>query len=76
MFIVRLENRDRFIDHCLANGVSIGVHYKPLTSYKIFPQTKLPVTDRVWKTLATLPLFPDMTDDEFEHIIRTIKNFK
>jgi len=76
LFVIRMESRDRFIDYMLAHGVSVGVHYKPLNTYKIFPQTKLPVTDRVWKTLATLPLFPDMTDEEFSHIIKTIKEYK
>lgn len=76
MFVVRMEGRDRFIDYMLVHGISVGVHYKPLNTYPIFPQTKLPVTDRVWKTLATLPLFPDLTDEEFEHIVDTIKKFK
>lgn len=75
MIVARLKKRDKFIDYMLAHGISIGVHYKPLNQYKIFPNTPLPVTDRVWKTLATLPLFPDMTDEEFEHIINTIKAY-
>jgi len=76
LFVVRLEGRDRFIDYMLAHGISVGVHYKPLNTYPIFPQTKLPVTDRVWKTLATLPLFPDLSDEEFEHIVSIIKEYE
>lgn len=76
LFVVRIKRRDEFIDHMLAHGVSVGVHYKPLNTYPIFEQQKLPVTDSVWKTLVTLPLFPDMTDDEFGQIIKTIKDFK
>jgi len=75
MFIVRVEERDRFVDHMLAHGVSVGVHYKPLNTYPMFPKTKLPVTDRVWKTLATLPLFPSMSDEEFSHIVDVVKSF-
>lgn len=77
IFHVRINeaDRNRFIDHMLAHGVSAGVHYKPLNTYPMFPQTPLEVTDRVWKQIVTLPLFPDMTDDEFEHIIKTIKEF-
>ena len=75
LFVVRMENRDKFIDYMLAHGISAGVHYKPLNAYPIFPKTKLPVTDRVWKTLVTLPLFPDLTDEEFNHIIETIKKY-
>lgn len=78
MFVVRVDEkiRNKFIDYLLDNGISAGVHYKPLNTYKIFPQTKLPVTDKVWKQLVTLPLFPDMTDSQMEYIILRIINFK
>lgn len=78
LFVVRVaaEDRNRFIDHMLAHGVSAGVHYKPLNTYPIFPSTPLPITDRVWQTLVTLPLFNDMTDEEFVKIIETIRSFK
>jgi len=78
MFTVRIaaDKRDVFIDYLLAHGISAGVHYKPLNTYtQLFPATKLPVTDRVWKTLVTLPLYPDMTDDEFTEIVDAIKKF-
>jgi len=76
MFVVRMDNRNAFIDYMLSQGISVGVHYKPLTHYDIFPNTELPVTDNVWKTLVTLPLYPDMTDDEFSYIVKTIKIYK
>jgi perosamine synthetase len=76
MFVGRIkEKRDSFIDYMLAHGISVGVHYKPLNTYPMFPKTKLPVTDRVWKELVTLPLFPSMTDEQFEYIVKTIKKF-
>jgi perosamine synthetase len=75
MFVVRMEERDAFIDYMLAHGISVGVHYKPLNTYPIFPNMPLPVTDRVWKTLVTLPLYPDMTNEEFDYIISTIKKY-
>lgn len=76
LFVVRMKQRNKFIDYLLAHGISAGVHYKPLNTYPIFPQTVLPVTDRVWQELVTLPLFPDMTDEEFQYIINTIKQWK
>lgn len=76
MIVVRLEDRNKFIDYMLAHGISAGVHYKPLNQYPMFPQTELPITDRVWQTLVTLPLYPDMTDEEFEHIVSTIKKYQ
>lgn len=76
MMTIRVQARDKFIDHMLANGISAGVHYRPLNQYKIFPQTPLPVTDRVWKTLVTLPLYPSLSDYDFDRIIDTIRRFK
>jgi perosamine synthetase len=79
LFPVRVpaESRAAFIGHMLAAGVSAGVHYKPLTSYRVFgPRVVLPVTDRVWPELATLPLFPDMTGQEFGQVVAAVKSFR
>lgn len=77
---VAAKDRNRFIDHMLDNGVSAGVHYKPLTHYSQFgyhPDSKAtPVTNRVWKQLVTLPLFPDMAASEIEKVIQTVKSFR
>lgn len=78
MYVVRVQDRNRFIDHMLANGVSAGVHYKPLTHYPhLFPGThRVPVTERVWQTLVTLPLYPDMTYAEIDKVVATVRSFK
>jgi dTDP-4-amino-4,6-dideoxygalactose transaminase len=76
LFAVRVAERDRFVSHMLASGVSAGVHYKPLHSYPVFgPRQDLPVTDRVWQTLVTLPLFPDLTDAEQEQVVSAVRSF-
>jgi perosamine synthetase len=76
LFVARVEERDAFIDHMLAAGVSAGVHYKPLNTYPVFGgHQPLPVTDRVWKTLVTLPLFPGMTDSEVTQVVDAVRGF-
>lgn len=68
--------RDHLVDHLLSQGVSAGVHYKPLNTYPMFgPRQDLPVTDRVWRTLITLPLFPDMTDAELRRVVAAVRTF-
>lgn len=76
MFTVRVDRRDEFIDHMHAHGVSAGVHYRPLTSYGIFGNAELPVTDRVWKTLVTIPLYPDMTEQDVSQVISAARDFR
>lgn len=78
LYVVRTEERNRFVEHMLERDVSAGVHYKPLTHYPhLFPgEHNVPVTERVWKTMVTLPLFPDMTFGEMEQVIEAVKSFK
>jgi dTDP-4-amino-4,6-dideoxygalactose transaminase len=83
MYVVRVpaDRRPDFIRHMIANGVSAGVHYKPLNHYKsLFPDTgwpnETPVTERVWQTLVTLPLFPSMTQPEQEQVIAAVRSFR
>jgi perosamine synthetase len=77
LYVVRTEERNRFIDWMLSRGVSAGVHYKPLTHYPhLFPgEHNVPVTECVWQTMVTLPLFPDMTEGEIEQVIEAVKSF-
>jgi perosamine synthetase len=82
MYVVRVpaQRRPDFIRHMIANGVSAGVHYKPLNHYKaLFPDadpSTTPVTERVWQTLVTLPLFPSMTQAEQEQVIAAVRSFR
>lgn len=38
-------------------------------------QENAPVTEEVWLKLLTLPLYPGMTEDEFEKVISKIIKF-
>lgn len=77
LFTVRVDagRRDRFIEHMRSRGVSAGVHYRPLNTFAIFPRDPLPVTDRTWGTLVTLPLFPDLADADVDQVISAVRGF-
>jgi perosamine synthetase len=73
------EDRNRLMDYLKTKNISTGMHYIPNHLYQLYKpylNSPLPVTDSVWKRLITLPLFPDLTDDEQEVIVNTIRNFK
>jgi perosamine synthetase len=69
--------RDSMIEYLAANGISAGVHYIPNHLYDMYKPfyRKLPVAERVWRQLVTLPLFPDLTDNEQDHIIKKVRDF-
>lgn len=78
LFALRVdaERRDALVDHLAAKGISAGVHYKPLTHYPMFAdQPTPPVTEREWRRLVSLPIYPNMTEGEQEQVIEVVKGF-
>jgi perosamine synthetase len=77
LFVVRLDDRDRLIDHLAERGIASSVHYRPtnqLAAYRDYA-TALPVTDREWRRLVTLPLFPDLSSAEQGQVIDAVRTF-
>jgi perosamine synthetase len=78
MFMVRVKQRDKFILYMKDKGISTGVHYMPLTLHPHFQQynTETSVAEQVWKEFVTLPLFPELTEEEVKYVIQCINAFK
>jgi perosamine synthetase len=76
-YIVKVPMRDELNEYLCAKGISTGVHYEPIHHFKVFGnvQTDLPVTERIWMSLLTLPLYPDMTDGEFDKVTTEVIKF-
>ena len=73
------NNRNTLINHLKEKGISTGVHYIPNHFYRMYqPYVKgsLPVVEAVWRRLITLPLFPDLTDEQQNMIVEEIRNYK
>jgi dTDP-4-amino-4,6-dideoxygalactose transaminase len=69
--ITDLADRDGLRDKLLARGIETGVHYRPnhtLTYFMCPGMPPLPVTDRVYPELLTLPLHPGLSDDDIDHV--------
>jgi perosamine synthetase len=77
-YVVRLENRDGLADWLREHRVATGMHYIPNHLYSMYRPyaTSLPVTEREWKRLLTLPLYPALTDDEVCYIIDVIRAYR
>jgi dTDP-4-amino-4,6-dideoxygalactose transaminase len=70
-------NRDALIAELKAAEIGTSVHYRPLhqmTFWKSFCQGKsFPHADQYFSRCVSLPLFMAMTDEEQEHVIRTLR---
>lgn len=78
IFGVRCDARDKLILHLKKRGIATGVHYMPIPLHPLFRQYRsdIPVANRVWKTMITLPLFPDLTDAEVDYVIEALRDFE
>lgn len=76
-YVIKTDYRDRLNLYLKEKGIATGVHYMPAHLHPIYQSSTvtLPVTDRVWRNLLTLPLYPDLTDEEMNQIITAIKSF-
>jgi len=74
----QFENRDKLSEYLAEHGISTSVHFYPLsetTYWKKAVKNPLPVTDRVWPKLLSLPVFNSMTDKEISYVIEKVLAF-
>ena len=77
LFGIRTENRDDLILHLKKHGVATSVHYTPLPLHPFWKNHKepIPVSLKVYERIVTLPLFPEISRDQIEYVIRCIIKF-
>ena len=76
-YVIKVPDRDRLMSHLQALGIATGMHYIPNHLFPVYKPwyQRLPVAERVWKRLVTLPLFPDLTNDQVHQIVDAIRSF-
>ncbi len=74
---VFVENQEAFVNYMYEHGVQTTVHFRPLhtmTGYQpYYKGESLPVTEHIGSHEVSLPLFPQLTNDEVEYIVKTVK---
>ena len=76
-YVVKVQLRNELNEFLRTKGISTGVHYEPVHHYGVFKGMKadVPVTERIWEKLLTLPLYPDLSELEFAQIIGNLRAF-
>jgi len=60
-------------------NIATGVHYMPIhlqPYYRKRSMVTLPVAEKVWTQLLTLPLYIGLSDSEMDYVIKNIRSFK
>lgn len=77
-YTMKCENRNELGEFLADNEIATSVHFKPLsemTYWKKAVKRELPVTDKVWLKLLSLPVHNALTDEQVNLIISKVKEF-
>ena len=72
------KKSNQFKKYLQKKNIAATFHYVPLHKSKmgrLYSKKKLPITEKIYKKVVRLPLFPSMTSKEFNKIEKTIKEF-
>lgn len=74
---VRAQKRDDLILHLKKHDIATSVHYTPLTMQPLFRDhtEPVPVAEKVYDEMLTLPLYADISDEEVDYVVENILAF-
>ncbi|MFK8297320.1 DegT/DnrJ/EryC1/StrS family aminotransferase [Capnocytophaga cynodegmi] len=80
LFVVRVENRERFQQYLTENGIQTLIHY-PIPphkqqAYKEWNSLSLPISEKIHDEVISLPMSPTQTLEETQRIIEICRSFK
>lgn len=82
LYVIRVAERDRLQAFLRERDIASGLHYpvpmhlQPLL--KDHPQAepgRLPVTERIVGEILSLPMFPDITDEQIDEVVAAVREF-
>lgn len=74
--VIKTEYRNELSKFLANRGIASGVHYRPLHLHTVFEsKCTLPVAEREWKTLLSLPIHTSLTDEDVDRVCDTIREF-
>lgn len=82
MYVIQSERRDALANHLAKQGIATGKYYPvPLHRQKAYEELAMdrlafPVADALSERTLAIPVYPEMTDDQVEEIIQTIRKFQ
>lgn len=79
LFVLQTDRRDEFLKALNEKGIGAGIHYpiplhlQPAFKAQHSPHAALPRVERVAERICSLPLFPEMTEIQQDHVMNSIE---
>ena len=71
LYPILVSNREKFFEHMELASIQCSVHFLPLhkmPAYTKYAEGHLPNTEYLGERLVSIPLFPDMTDEQVDYV--------
>ncbi|MBD3169715.1 MAG: aminotransferase class V-fold PLP-dependent enzyme [candidate division Zixibacteria bacterium] len=81
LFVIRTEHRDEMREYLGAMDIGTGIHYpKPVHLQKAYEHLEyrrgdFPVAEKAADEMVSLPMFPELTEDQVRYVCSCIRNF-
>jgi len=82
LFVIRIRDRDKALDFLNTQGISCGIHYPvPVHFQKAYKGLgydagSFPVTERIAGEILSLPMFPELSDEQIEFVCQNLAAFQ
>lgn len=79
-YTVRMKERERVRRELAERGIPTGAHYvpplhlQPVYKGMDYGRAALPVTEKVAQELVTLPIYPEVTDEQVEEVANALRD--
>ena len=85
IYVIKLKlenltyNRDQFFEAMHNEGIGVNVHYMPIHLHPYYKenlgtyQGMMPIAEKVYKQILTLPIFPTMTSENIQDVLDSIQ---
>ena len=79
LFVIQVENRDATLKYLNENAIGAGIHYpiplhkQPAYAKLGYNKQSLPHTETAADKIVSLPMFPEITDQQIDRVVQTLK---
>jgi len=79
LYVIKIANRDEIIEKLKERGVGCSVHFIPIHKHPYYKEryaydnAAYPVANDVFERSLSLPIYPDMLDEEVAYVIEQVR---
>lgn len=81
LYVIKVNNRDELYSILKKNGIDTSVHFTPIHKHTYYKEKydyineNYPVANKVFEQSLSLPIYPDLSDEDVEYIIENVLRY-